>query len=454
MNRHVLVNIVAIVVVLLLTAGGIIAFVVTLKEPEIKPRREAVRIVVAPPIRARLNHRVLIKGTGSARPKVQLDISPLVAGKVVEKADNYLSGKAVRAGQMLFKIEKTDYAQALAAAKGRVAQLAAQLAQIEQERANLNALEKIETDRLAIARQTYEKARKLLGRGAGSQSEVDNAQEVMLARKLQLQNVINQTALIAPRLAQLQAERTLATVEQDKAQTALDRTTVTSPVTGLVLNCKVEVGEHVQAGGVCGEVYGTDVMEVPVAVPASDLQWIDPTALKALIGSSNGADDRLNAAVASRRGKDEQPLIWSGTVDRLEAGLEAQTRTATLVVQVTSASLPGRDPDAPRRTLDRNRFCDVTIDGRVVPRAFILPRRAVQPDGTVFLANDGKLTRRAVTVARWTDNEVMILPGGEIKEGDRVVTKNIPPLPVLNMPVKAVDALPSPTTAPAMRAAR
>ncbi len=455
MKKHVLVNILLAAAVVLIAVGTVVYFVKTRKAPATRTPTRPVQKVVAPKIHAKVNYRIRITGTGTARPKVQLEISPLVSGKVVAKADNYLSGKYVRAGQTLFEIEKTDYTQSLDAAKGKVALLDAQLARLKQEAANLGDLEKIERERVALLTKTHENAKRLRDRGAGAQHEVDNALEAVLARRQQLQNVLNEKALIAPRRVQLEAERKLALVDRAKAQTALDRTVVTSPVTGLVLSCLVEVGEHVAAGGVCGEVYGTDIMEVPVSVAAGELHWLDRRALEGLRGTAGSDAEPITAEIVCRQPKTEQVLRFRGVVARVEAGLEAATRMATLIVRVENPTPLGGRANGPP-ALDRNRFCDVTIAGKVLPRVFVLPREAIQPDGTVFIANDGLLTRRPVKVARWTVDDGLILPGGDIAEGDRVVTRHIPKA-VPDMKVEVLDAGPTstrPATEPATRAAR
>ena len=85
--------------------------------------------------------------------------------------------------------------------------------------------------------------------------------------------------------------------------------------------------------------------------------------------------------------------------------------------------------------------------------AYLLPRRAILPDGSVYVAEEGKLRRRKVKVARWTGEEVMLLPGGGVAEGDRVIVGYVPK-PVLGMAVRAVDSLgeaskPPPASGPA-----
>jgi len=140
-------------------------------------------------------------------------------------------------------------------------------------------------------------------------------------------------------------------------------------------------------------------------------------------------------------------MAWGGWVERIEAGLEAQTRTARLIVRVEN---PPRGPQTSPRAdrLDINMFCRVDVLGKTVHGVFVLPRGAVQPGSFVYLANNDTLTTRKVDVARTTGEEVLILPGGGLVEGDRVLRKP-PSRPVPGMAVRAADV--DGATAPASR---
>jgi len=434
--------VVAVLSAALIAAATAIAYVFysTRPKPRLRRPNRPVPEVLAPKIQPVRNYRVPLIANGSARPKVRLEIIPQVSGEVVAKSENFLSGRIVKKGQVLFQIDRTDYRLAREAALGKVHLLEKQLKRLDQERANLAAAEAIERRRVKLAEKSLANFREMLAAGAGAKTDVDTAEEALLARKQQLQNILSEEALIEPKRAELLAQKRIAEVELDQAKTNYDRTTFRSPVTGRVLGCKLEVGTRVQAGSACGELYGTDVMEVVVAIPAGDLEWIDPNLLN---GGAPG-DAIIPAKVEWARPGGSRRMEWSGRVDRIEAGLDAQTRTARLVVQVRNDSLePGTTP------LDINMFCRVTVLGRRLERVFLVPRGAILPGESVYVVEDGRLAVRKVTVARFTDSEAMILPGGGIEPGRRVVTGPVAK-PVLGMRVRPDDgaSAASTTTAP------
>lgn len=442
-------------------AGAIAGYLLWAKrKPKHQAPKKLVPRVLAPVIEPIVDEHVEIVGHGSVRPRVRLEIIPEVSGKVVYRNPNFFSGKTVRKDEILFKIDRTDYEQALRTAKAALALLNAQLKTLDQEKNNLTESEKIERRRLKIAKEKLQRVLELKARGTATDNEVDSAVEVSLSREAALRTILNQLALLGPRRLELEAQIASARAQADQAQTALDRATFPSPVTGRVIDCKLAVGERVQVGSVCGEIYGTELMEVPVSIPAGDLRWMDEKHLAARMrssattqpegdGSSSrteepaGGPGRIQARVEWLEAGGPGREAWLGCVDRVEAGLEAQTRTATLVVEVRN----GPPLNSGRGMLDLNMFCKVTVTGRKVAKAFVLPRRAVLPDQSVYIVADGKLARREVTVARYSGEEAMILPGGGVREGQRVCIGFVPK-PVLGMSVQAIDSLEAPTRPP------
>ena len=437
MKLHVALSL-ALILLLLSGAGGLTAyFVLSRPKPEENTPQRPITTVVAPKVEALRDHQVRIVGFGSARPRVQLDIAPEVAGKVVFKAANFLSGEFVRRGQRLLEIDKTDYVQARDAAQRQIDLLDVRLKQLDVEAANLKAMDTIEGDRVALAEEQLAKKKALLSRGAASENDIDSAQESVLLHRTLHQTILSKIALVGPQRSQLKAEAAVTAVQLARAETAISRTTITSPVTGRVLGCDVEVGEWVSVGQPCGQLYGMEVMDVPVSIAAGDLHWLDrpgPTDANG-DGAAGKPNVEITATVVWQQPDNGERMEWTGRVNRIEGGLAAQTRTATVVVEVANPP-----PGAGKEALERNMFCQVTIAGRTVSLAYVLPRQALLPDGKVYVVQDGKLGSRSVEPARLTGTEAMFLPDHGIEAGDRVITRYVPK-PVLGMKVEVVDSL-------------
>jgi multidrug efflux pump subunit AcrA (membrane-fusion protein) len=148
---------------------------------------------------------------------------------------------------------------------------------------------------------------------------------------------------------------------------------------------------------------------------------------------------RITAQVRWNQGPNGISATWPGCVGRVEAGLDERTRTATVVVYVVN------EPDSGRPLLDRNWFCEVAIDGKVLPEAFVLPRKAILPDESVYYVDaENRLRRKRIQIARYGRDTAVILPDGGLSAGDRVILQHVTK-PVIGMTVTPLDELPTST---------
>ena len=299
-----------------LGAGGVGAWylIVSRKAPPERPSRTIIPKVEAPPLAPLLDYRVEIVGYGSARPKVRAELSPLVSGEVIWKADNFLPGKYVEKDQVLFRIDPNDSVLARDGAAGQLALHEAQLARLVQEEKNLQKSRELEDRRLKLAEKSLRQVRELRDRQAVAENDLDAAEDQFLARQIQLRAILDRLALLGPQRDELSAQIQIDRTKLRQAEIDLARATFRSPVTGRILQCSLEVGERVQVGHPCGEVYGIDVMEVPVSVPAGDLRWLDADTIKRCHAATQAGDDehRCDAEVRWTGPGNGEVVSWKG----------------------------------------------------------------------------------------------------------------------------------------------
>ena len=215
-----------------------------------------------------------------------------------------------------------------------------------------------------------------------------------------------------------------------------------------VISRRVEVDKSIAPSAVCGEIYATELVEVPVSVPAEDIRWLDRETMhrcrRSTVDDANAHDAEVRAVIANGDGG-----TWPGCIARIEAELDQATRTATVVVYVEN---PPPASDRPR--LELNTYCEVTLLGRRVEQAYYLPRTAVLPEQEVYVIDKlaaepytgreanpgeaGRLAQRKIKVARFAAEQAMILPGGGLQPGDRVVLEYLA-RPILGQQMIALD---------------
>ena len=252
---------------------------------------------------------IRVYGSGTVRPRSEIDVAPEVGGKIVEVSPNMQSGGQVRAGEMLFRIDPADY-------ENRVEQAEAEVA--AQRVAVLQAEEEAE-----IARAEYERFRERENRRGGAPGEPSPL-------------TLRQPQLDAARAGLARAEASLR-----DARLALERTRVISPFDGRVRRENVAIGSFVAPGQSLGRIYAADVVEV--VVPVSD---DDAVLIPNLWSLQAGDDDRsIRATVYNEYG--DRRFFWEGYVDRAESALDEQTRTIDIVVRVPEPFRPGREAGTP-----------------------------------------------------------------------------------------------------------
>jgi len=179
-----------------------------------------------------------ISATGTVEPEEVVDIGAQVAGRIVAfgkdrdgKTVDY--GSHVEAGTILAKIDDALYTADVSQAKAAVAQAKANLKRAEADLGQLKA-------KLFQAERDWARAKKLGPSDALSQSDYDAA---LAAYEVAKANVnVGQAAIVQARDAVAQAEATLRRNSQN-----LDYCTIRSPVRGVVIDRRVNIGQTVVA---------------------------------------------------------------------------------------------------------------------------------------------------------------------------------------------------------------
>ncbi len=330
-----------------------------------------------------------VYGAGTVRPSAEIDIAPQVGGKVVWVDPGFRSGRRVRAGQTIFRIEEADY-----------------LYRVQEARANL-ATRRValleEQERAEIARTHYE----LYSTGQGDSASA-SAPSPLTLREPQL-------------------NAALAALKRDEARLAdvnlaLSRTAVVAPFDGFVREESVDVGQIVSAGQTVGRLFASNAVEVVVPLSDSDASLIPGLwELEARDG-----EPRVAARVVAQYGSGS--YVWEGYVDRAEAFLDAQTRTIDVIVRVPdpfsenaptsrTAVVSGAPP------LLVGEFVEAEIEGLEIDDYFKVPRASLQPGNEVWMVRDGVVNIVPVQVLQRADDEVFVT--GALEHGLAVITGGI-----------------------------
>jgi membrane fusion protein (multidrug efflux system) len=187
-------------------------------------------------------------------------IAPKVAGYVNAVAID--DNQAVRAGDILFRIDDRDYrarlAQAAAAVAAALARLANVDAQIELQHALARQAQAQKLSAMAelmLASKASDRRRELVRSHTISQAEVDESDAARSRAEAAVAAAVAANDAQQARIAVLSTERDAAAAAVDQARAArdlarieLDNTVVRAPVDGVVGNRQVRVGRLVAPG--------------------------------------------------------------------------------------------------------------------------------------------------------------------------------------------------------------
>ena len=368
----------------IVAAGAVAVAILFATEPEAEREgatKETAMLVDLVEVR-RGTFRPTVVATGVVEPERDILASPRIDGQIVDVASDFVPGGYVARGEVLVRIDPSDYEIRLRQRRSELAQAEADLA--------------MEMGRQNVARQDYE----LL------ETELDPQSEELVLRRPQLETV------------RARVESARAAVGQ--AELELQRTEVRAPFDAHVLQRDANVGSQVHAGDTLGRLVGVDTYWVVAAVPVGKLPWL-----------SFPEDGAPGSAVHVRNRSAWPEGVWrEGELHRLIGALEGRTRLARVIVAVddplardTELDPSGDGAATTRPALMIGSFVEVRIEADPVEDVVRLPRELLRPDDTVWVMVDGELRVRDAEITVRDERYVYVRNG--LEDGDRVVSTNL-----------------------------
>ena len=290
----------------------------------------------------------------------------------------FQEGGDVRAGDLLYRLERAPFE----------AQVAAQAAQVAQANAVLqnNSI-------------NLQRAQSLLSGPAGQQSKVDDA---LSAQR-------SQAAVLAAAQAQLRL-----------AQTNLDYTEIKAPIDGKISRTLVTEGNVVSPStGTLATITSQDPMYVlfPVSVRAAD-------DLRDRYADKGG----FSAVKIRLRMPNGKQYDQAGTLDYVDPTVAPNTDTLIFRGRVPNPVRPGVQAGQPGdRELSDGEFVTVILEGVQPVVQLAIPRASVLSDqqgSYVWVIGDGnKAEQRRIQLGQSTPDQAVISAG--LKEGETVVVDGV-----------------------------
>lgn len=315
---------------------------------------------------------VAIKSQGTVQAETASQLTAEVAGRIISVSPNFEAGGFFEEGEVLVRIDPSDFEAALAQAESNLAQ------------ARVTLLE--ERARAAQALEDWQ----ALGEGEPSPLTVRE-----------------------PQVKRAEAAVASAEAAVARAQRDLDRTIIRAPYEGRVREQIVDLGERVNVGVPLASIYGTAAAEVRLPLELADFARLDLD--EGQISSPH--KDKPRVHLTARFGG--QTWTWQGYLERAEATIDERTRLAFVVARIDAPYEP--DPDQPGRPpLKVGLFVMAEVEGRPLENVFVVPRYALRGPDVLWIARENDtLERRTVTVVA-QDATQAYLKGG-LMPNERII---------------------------------
>jgi multidrug efflux system membrane fusion protein len=394
------------------------------RELEQQPEQEdsTVLSVVAAP-RVDLVPRVL--GYGTAEPGDVWRAVAEVRGRVVDIHPELEAGALIQEGQLLLKIDPTEYEIAIKRLQADIKHVDAQLAGLDAQAQNDRESLKIEESAVALVTRELDRLKKLVVTSAAAAQDVDVKEREQLVLFQRVQTLKNSLNLFPANRDALLATKAVDQAQLEQAHIDLGKTEIRAPFACRLSELQIEEGQFVSAGETLFEAHSTALTEVVAHVPIDQLRnLISPEQrieIHSILDMKQVREHfQFTAIVRMRSG--EFVAEWEGRFDRIREEIDPRTRTVGIVIAVDrpyEKIVVGERPP-----LLKGAFCEVELRGIARPGQIVIPRTAYW-DGHVYVVDQNNRLRRQKTEIEFAQNNLICVRSG-VQEGDRIVTSDEP----------------------------
>lgn len=361
---------------------------------ETKPQPQILPATIAPPKAqilslATITTKIPIESYGFVHPRTTFPLIAEVAGRVTWVAPDLLVGSILKKGNIIARIDETEYAIEVMQTKAKLEKARLELIKVKAQ-ANLMQYERM---LLQEKKLPQEKPSTSIVRG---EAEIAAARATMVA----------------------------ADASYKLAKLNLDRTVIRSPFDARVRKRQIDVGLYVDKLSPIIELYSIDVARVRFAISLSQLELLDLPPLP---------DGNTYIPVTVIPQPEKPECSWTGALVATEGEVELNGQTIYGIVDI---EYPYRTPSSNCLPLFGGSFVRVILESPTYKNVFRVPSQALFDGNHIFAVNDNNRLVSKKTRVVYDDGENAIIDYG-LEPGVRIVT-SMTTLPVPGMLVSPI----------------
>lgn len=322
----------------------------------------------------------------------------IVTSKTSAKVTQVLveNGQYVNAGDTLVILDDTDIQNSIKSAQAQLEITEQQLKASEQQLSSAQiALEKLQIN-LDDAQRNYDRQKTLFEGGAISQADFEAAETKLNTAKADYNsgNATVETAKVNIQTSQTSIEAQKINLE--KYQSDLNNTVIKAPISGVISDKAVYVGQMASQGTALAKVNDISSVYATIQVPQDNISNIK-------VGQS---------ATVTLDGSDR---TYDGTVQTIDLSADASARVFTCKIKIDNSDnslYPGTFAMA-------NLYNDQQTEIITIPITALV---GSEGDYSVFINDNGTARKQAITIGDTDENNVEVTDG--INDGDQVICTN------------------------------
>ena len=376
MSRAKLKRILTPVVIILLASGATAAMIWQKKEPEKNEVEESVVMVETINLKSRdMNFR--ISSQGNVTPHTETTLVSEISAVILEVSPDFVAGGFFRKGDVLLRLDPSDYEVALQQARANVLSMKARLSQ--------------EDAQAEQAKKEWD----LSGRPRSAAPSI---------------------ALRTPFLEEARANVLSAEADLKKAERKLGLTVIRAPYDGMVKEKLVDIGQYVSTGSQLASTFAIDFAEVRLPLTDQDIAYLDLPRPSEMLGVDQikGPEVELTSVIGG------DLYTWPANIVRTEGVIDQRTRVHYAVARV--ADPYGLNEGHNKPTLPMGSFVKASIKGMRVKDVIAVPLTAIRGMDQVLVKDqDDRLRIYKVRILR-TDEEYVYIRDERLDNQQAITT--------------------------------
>ncbi|MDX1483089.1 MAG: efflux RND transporter periplasmic adaptor subunit [Alphaproteobacteria bacterium] len=345
-----------------------------------------------------------IKAFGQIFAGRQVELRPLVEGRVVDTGPAFVEGGVVKTGELLIAIDRFDFENALNERKAQLDEARAKLREIEAERTGAIKLRVRDKEQVALRKRDVARRERLVARGASSEKALDDARLALSEARLRLIERERNIRQYASRLEQQKAVIERLSVQLRQAERDLEQTRLLAPFEGFLVDVSTEVGKRVSRSDRVARLIDARRLEVRFTLSNENF------------GRLLSVGDWRGRAIRAVWTAGDRVQTFTATIDRIQGEVDAAKGGVDLF-----ARIDGAGSDTPLRP---GAFVEVWFKERRYEDLVRIPATALRAGGRIFVALDGRLQERKVELVTRSGNDVFVR--GKFEPSAEVVITRFP----------------------------